>query len=113
MKHEVKGQDDVSIAVGAGGDETIIVVTTTSHVRLSNFSTQQVVMYSEINPPTYPGGWRRLDPNEKDVMVRMNGGGVNLYLRKKSWFRPPLTHRSRADMLDTPVTVEVEGINVS
>ena len=116
MKYSIPGQDDVSLAVGAVGDKTVTVVTTTTHVRLTNFDSNQVIMYSEINgvgQPAYPADWRRLDPDEKDVMVRMSGGGVNLYLRKKTWFRPPLTNRKRADMLDTPVTVEVEGINVS
>lgn len=115
MKYDVLGQDDVSILVGAGGDKTLTVITASTHVKLTNSSDNQVIMYSEINgigKPVYPTDWRRLDPKQT-VMVRMNGGGVNLYLRKKSWFRPPLADRRRADMIDTPVTAEVEELNVS
>ncbi len=112
MKHVVPGQDDDTLAVGAGGDKTVIIATYTTHVRVKNLSSDQVVMYSEINVPAYPNDWRRLDPEEK-LMVRMNGGGVNLFLRQTTGFRLPLTNRTRADMLDTPVTVEVEGIDVT
>ena len=115
MKYEVPGQDDVTLALAAAGDKTLTIVTTTTHAQLTNHDVNQIVMYSEINgggKPAYPVDWRRLNPEQK-LLVRMNGGGTNLYLRKQSWFRPPLTNRYRADMLDTPVTVEVEGIDMS
>jgi hypothetical protein len=125
MKYEVVGQDDVTVPITDLADKTLAVVVDTTHVRLKNMAANQVVLYTEVNPPfplpvppyapTFPGDWKRLNP-EQEIMLRVPvaaGPVTYVYLRKKSWFRPPLTHRKRADMLDTPVTVRVEGIDLS
>ena len=125
MKYEVIGQDDVALPITDPSDKTIAVVVTTTHVRIKNMSSNQEVLYTEVNPPfplppppyapTFPGDWKRLK-SEQDLTLRVPpaaGPTTYLYLRKKTWFRPPLTNRKRADMLDTPVTVRVEGIDLS
>ncbi len=127
MKYEVPGQDDVTLDVGHLEDKTLSIVVTTTHVRLKNMDVNQSVMYTEINPvlnppgpppvlPSYPDDWKRLDPGQEltlKVPLAPNDPPTYLYLRKKTWFRPPLTNRTRTDMLDTPVTVRVEGIDLS
>ena len=124
-KYDVPGQDDVSVNLADPADKTVAVAVTTTHVRLTNMSTDQQVLYTEINPPfpvppppyapVFPADWRRIKPGQ-EILVRVPtaaGPTTYVYLRKKTWFRPPLTNRRRADMLDTPVTVRVEGIDLS
>lgn len=81
----VPGQDDISLAVGAGGDKTVTVTLAGTHVKVLNEDSQQGVMYSLDPAPTFPDDWEKLDPEEEVVVP--TGGSTTLQLRKKTFIR--------------------------
>lgn len=97
----VPGQDDLSLAIGAGGDKTVTVtlLVTSTHVRIKNEDQTQHVLYTFDATPTFPADWKRVDPRE-EVMVP-TGGSTALYLRKKTYVRG--IHA----LNDVPITVQV------
>jgi hypothetical protein len=101
--HIIPGQDDLSLALGAGGDKTVTVPVTGTHVKILNEDPQQGVLYT-LNPaPTFPADWDKIDP-EEELMVP-TGGSTDLYLRKKTFIRGfNATH-------DVPVRVQVGETN--
>lgn len=85
MRCEVRGQADISMAIGAPGDMTLIVPVVASHVSLTNNDPSQSVMYAIVPAPVFPGGWMSLGPGAH-LVVDM-AGGVVLNLRKLRWIR--------------------------
>jgi hypothetical protein len=98
--YNVPGQDDLSLAIGAGGDKTVTVdVTGATHVRIWNEDPQQHVLYTFDGTPTFPDDWSRLDPRENVVVP--TGGSTALYLRKKTFIRGEFATN------DVPISVQV------
>ena len=84
--HIIPGQDDLTLAIGAGGDKTVTVpVTGGTHAKIMNEDQTQHVLYTFDPTPSFPADWDRIDPGE-EVMVP-TGGSTNLYLRKKTYVR--------------------------
>ena len=97
--HIIPGQDDVSLEVGAGGDKTVTVTVSGTHVKVLNEDPQQGVMYTLVAVPTFPGDWEKLDPGEE--VMDPTGGSTTLHLRKKSFIRGVYATN------DVPVRVQV------
>lgn len=83
--HIIPGQDDITLAVGAGGDKTVTVAVTGTHVKVLNEDPQQGVLYSLDPAPAFPADWDKIDPGE-ELMVP-TGGSTSLFLRKKTFIR--------------------------
>lgn len=113
MKYEVPGQDDMTLALGAPGDNTITVPVATTHVWLTNQDAKQPVKYATAAAPAYPTDWASLSPGER-IIVKMATG--NLYLRKLVWFRATFIGQPRDPATNTPpdvrATVEVAPTNI-
>lgn len=87
MKHEVRGQNIINIAVGAAGDKTIQIPVSTTNVWITNLDTHQNVMYANGAAPTFPTDWNRLDPGQ-GVLFEVPSGVVSL--RKIIYYRRSL-----------------------
>lgn len=85
MRCEIRGQEDISLVVGAAGDRTTTVAVASSHVSLNNNDPSQPVMYAIAAVPAFPADWMILAPGAH-IIIDM-AGGVALYLRKKRWIR--------------------------
>lgn len=113
MKYEVPGQDDMTVALGAPGDNTITIPVTTTHVWLTNQDTRQPVKYSTVATPAYPADWGSMSPGEK-IIVKMTT--TNLYLRKIVFFRATFLGQPRDAATNTPpdirATVEVAPTDI-
>jgi len=101
--HIIPGQPDITLAVGAGGDKTVTVPVTGTHVKILNEDPQQGVLYSLAAVPVFPGDWGKVDPTE-ELMVP-TGGSTDLFLRKKTFIRGVnATH-------DVPIRIQVGETN--
>lgn len=103
MKYELKGQADVTCAIGALGDKTIVIPATagSTHARIKNWSSNQAVLYSVVAAPgAWPADWHRLEPNEQ-IDVMLVDPVVNI--RKWIW--------NRAGLSEYEVATAVPGVN--
>lgn len=114
-KHDLHGQKNLTLAVGAPGDRTITVGVVTTHVRLKNFDPKQSILYSLILAPAFPTDWNRLEPNEQlDVRMLAN---PQVHLRKPFWYREATAgvevSPGEPDVLDVPSLIEVMPVDWS
>lgn len=109
MNYEIRGQEDMSLAVGAGGDETMTIPITGNHLMIRNDATQPVI-YSTTVTPTFPADWARLDPLEKTEFAT---AAANLYVRKKVFYRGIGFGQVGSDLNDVTVNIEVDQFNRS
>jgi hypothetical protein len=103
----------MTLAYGAGGDKTIQIPITTTHIWLTNLDGAQRVQYAVKDTPSWPTDWASLDPYQRALVKMVN---TNLYLRKKVFFRYSHIGEHRDDTKDIPpevrATVEVEPTNI-
>jgi hypothetical protein len=108
-QHELHGQKNMALAVGAPGDRTITVAVTTTHVRIRSHDPTQSIVYSLILAPVFPADWNRINPGET-VDTRM-GANPAVHIRKPFWPRHVNAGAQTApdvpDVLDIPSLIEV------
>ena len=109
MNYEIKGQEDMTLAVGAGGDETTTIPITGNHLMIRT-DTGQPVIYSTAVGPSFPADWNRLDPMEKTEFAT---AAANLYVRKKVYYRGIGYGQTGADLNDVTANIEVDQFNQS
>jgi hypothetical protein len=116
MQYQVKGQYDVSLAVGAIGDKTTTVaVAAGTHVKLINNDTFQRIIYSIKLAPVFPADWEPLE-SRQELLVFL-AGGAQIHLRKKEHFRyssiGQTADRTNNIPPEVPATVTVTPVNIS
>jgi hypothetical protein len=115
-KFELHGQKDLSLAIGALGDVSIVVAVASTHAQIRNIDKYQAFLYSIVVAPAFPGDWMRGEPGE-ELNIKM-GAGARVNLRKPFYPRNPYTEHDdpvtgKPDVLDVPIEIEVSQVDWS
>jgi hypothetical protein len=114
-KFELHGQKDLTLAMGAPGDVSIVVAVASTHAQIRNVDKYQSFVYSIVVAPAFPADWMRCEPGE-EINIKM-GAGARVNLRKPFYPRNPYTEHLNGsglpDVLDVPIEIEVSQVDWS
>jgi hypothetical protein len=115
-KFDLHGQKDLTLAIGAPGDVSVVVLVATTHAQIRNIDKYQAFIYSIVAAPAFPADWMRAEPGE-EINIKM-GAGARVNLRKPFYPRNPNTDHDdpvtgKPDVLDVPIEIEVSAVGWS